>query len=398
MSRRTRAVSAPRVVNIADLRRLARKRLPRVVFEYVDGGSEGEVTLRDNCRAFETIGFRPRQAVAVPDCDLRATVLGQNLAMPMLLAPCGFSRLVHPQGEIAAARAAGKARIGHILSTVSGHRLEDVATASSGPMWYQLYLVGGRRAAEAALVRAKEAGFQVLVITIDTATAGLRERDVRNGTGELLAGNLFARIPFLSQLLRHPGWLASYIADGSPLSFPNVVVPGRGPLPMIDARAALASSTFTWDEMPWIRKLWPGPILIKGVLTGDDAKRSLDEGAVGVIVSNHGGRQLDGAPATLRALPEVVNAVGGRAEVLMDGGIRRGSDIVKAICLGARAVLIGRAYMYGLGAAGETGIDRAIEILRADIERCLTLLGCPSISALDPSYLELPAGWPAKLG
>lgn len=397
MSRRDRAVSAPRVVNIADLRRQAQKRLPRVIFEYVDGGSEAEVTLRDNRRAFESVGFRPRQAVAVPECDLRATVLGQNLAMPLFLAPCGFSRLVHPDGEIAAARAAGKAGIGHILSTVSGHRLEDVAAASSGPMWYQLYLVGGRGAAEAALARAKEAGFQVLVVTIDTATAGLRERDVRNGTGELLAGNFFARIPFLPQLLRHPGWLASYLADGAPLSFPNVVVPERGPLPMIDARAALSESTFTWNDMPWIRDLWPGPIVIKGVLTGDDARRSVDAGAVGVIVSNHGGRQLDGAPATLRALPEVLTAVDGRAEVLMDGGIRRGSDVVKAICLGARAVLIGRAYMYGLGAAGEAGIDRAIGILRADIERCLTLLGCASVSALDPSYLELPAGWPAKL-
>jgi L-lactate dehydrogenase (cytochrome) len=396
MNWRDRAISAPRVVNIADLRRVARRRLPRAVFEYVDGGAEAEVTLRDNCLVFESVGFRPRQAVAVPQCDLRASVLGCDLFMPVLLAPCGFSRIVHPQGELAAARAAGKAGIGHVLSTVSGHRLEDVAKASSGPMWYQLYLVGGREAAEAALDRARKAGFQVLVITIDTNAAGMRERDVRNGTDELLAGSTFARIPFLPQLLSRPGWLVSFFADGAPLSFPNVVVPGRGPLPMIDAHAALASSAFVWEDLRWVRELWPGPTVIKGVLTGDDARRSLDGGAVGVIVSNHGGRQLDGVPASLRALPEVVKAVNGRAEILMDGGIRRGSDIVKAICLGARAVLIGRAYMYGLGAAGEAGIDRAIAILRADIERCLTLLGCSSISALDPSYLELPAGWPAK--
>jgi isopentenyl diphosphate isomerase/L-lactate dehydrogenase-like FMN-dependent dehydrogenase len=396
MNWRDRAISAPRVVNIADLRRLAQKRLPKVIFEYVDGGAEGEVTLRDNCRAFESVGFRPRHAVPVPQCNLHTTVLGSELAMPMLLAPCGFSRIVHPDGEVAAARAAGKAGIGHVLSTVSGHPMEDVAGASSGPFWYQLYLVGGRGAAENALERAQRAGFQALVITIDTNAAGMRERDIRNGTSALMAGTILARIPFLPQLLTHPGWLASFVADGAPLSFPNVVVPGRGPLPMIDAHAALRASAFTWEDMSWVREFWPGPIVIKGVLTGDDAKRSLDEGAVGVIVSNHGGRQLDGVPATLRALPEVLKAVNGRAEVLMDGGIRRGSDIVKAICLGARAVLIGRAYMYGLGAAGEAGIDRVIAILRDDIERCLILLGCSSITALDQSYLELPAGWPAK--
>ncbi|HXJ16664.1 MAG TPA: alpha-hydroxy acid oxidase, partial [Candidatus Polarisedimenticolia bacterium] len=284
-------------------------------------------------------------------------------------------------------------RTGYVLSTMSGHSLEDVAKASAGPLWYQLYLVGGRAAGEAAIERARAAGFTALVLTIDTATFGMRERDIRNGAAVLLGKNKLAAIPFLPQLLAHPGWLASFLLDGGMLELPNIVVPGRGPLPLSEAHAGLARSVVTWEDFGWLRKAWPGPIVVKGVLTGDDARRSLDEGATAVIVSNHGGRQLDGVAASLRALPEVVAAVNGRAEILMDGGIRRGADIVKAICLGARAVLVGRAYVYGLGAAGEAGVARALEILRADLERTLTLLGCPSIAELNPCYVDAPASW-----
>jgi len=381
-------------VNIGDLRRLAEMRLPKVVFDYVDGGAEGEVTLRENCRAFEEVTFRPRNAVAVKGCDLRASVLGTDFAMPLLLAPVGFSRLIYPQGEICAARAAGKAGVGFVLTTISGCPLENVAAAcSSGPRWYQLYLVGGREAAEAAIERTRAAGFTALAITIDTGTFGFRERDIRNGAGTLTGDNLLAKIRFLPQLLAHPGWLAGFLLDGGMPGLPNVIVPGRGPLPLSETQASLARSVVTWDDLRWIRKVWPGPIVVKGVLTAEDARRALDEGAAGIGVSNHGGRQLDGVAASLRALPEIVKAVNGRAEVLMDGGIRRGSDIVKAICLGARAVLIGRAYAYGLGAAGEAGVARAIEILRADLQRTLALLGCESIAALDRSYVDLPASW-----
>jgi L-lactate dehydrogenase (cytochrome) len=395
MTRDDRRVSSPHVVNVEDLRRMAQRRVPRAVFEYVDGGAEGEVTLRENQRAFEEVTLRPRNAVAVSGCELRTKVLGNELSMPVLLAPCGFSRIMHPRGEVAAACAAGKAGTGYVLSTMSGHPLEAVAKASAGPLWYQLYLVGGRAAGEAAIERARLAGFTALVLTIDTATFGMRERDIRNGAAVLLGKNKLAAIPFLPQLLAHPGWLANFLLDGGMLELPNIVVPGRGPLPLSEAHAGLARSVVTWEDFRWLRQAWRGPIVVKGVMTGDDARRALDEGAAAVVVSNHGGRQLDGVAASLRALPEVVAAVNGRAEVLMDGGIRRGSDIVKAICLGARAVLVGRAYVYGLGAAGEAGVARALEILRADLERALTLLGCASVAELSRSYVDVPASWRA---
>ena len=383
------SVESPRVVNIADLRLLARRRLPRVVFDYLDGGAEGEFTLRENCNAFEEVTFRPRHAVAVPKCELRTRVLGGDLSFPVVLAPVGYSRLMHPEGEVAAARAAGMAGTAYTLSTISGHRLEDVKSASSGPVFYQLYLVGGRAAAEAAIQRARSAGFSALVVTIDTLVAGMRERDFRNGMKELLGGNPLAKLPFLPQFLARPGWLAGFLLDGGVPRLPNVVIPGQGPLPLIDVSAALSSAAVTWEDLRWIREAWSGPIVIKGVLTTGDARRALDEGASAIVVSNHGGRQLDGVPASLRVLPEIVAAVNGRAEVLMDGGIRRGSDVVKAICLGARAVLIGRAYAYGLAAAGQVGVARALEILRTGVERTLKLLGCASIDALDGAYVHV---------
>jgi isopentenyl diphosphate isomerase/L-lactate dehydrogenase-like FMN-dependent dehydrogenase len=379
-----------RVVNVADLRRVAERELPRVVFDYVDGGAEGEVTLRENERAFEDITFRPRQAVGVDRCELGVNVLGSKLSMPLVLAPCGFSRLIHPHGELAAARAAGRAGVGFALSTMSSYRLEDVATANaSGPLWYQLYMIGGRAAAENVIERARAARYTALVVTIDTAVPGMRERDIRNGAGALMGRSKLAMIPYLPRLLLRPRWLIAYLLDGGPATFPNIVAPARGPMLLGEVRAALRQCNVTWKDLSWIRQIWPGPIAIKGILTGDDARRALDEGAAAVIVSNHGGRQLDGVPATLRALPEVVAAVSGRAEVLMDGGIRRGSDVLKAICLGASAVLAGRAYMYGLGAAGERGVLRVLDILRADLLRTMTLLGCSSITELNRSFIDL---------
>lgn len=384
-----RSVASPRVVNIEDLRCIAQQRVPKPVFDYLDGGAEGEITLRENCRAFEEVSFRPRHAVAFQQCDLSTRVLGFDLSLPFLLAPVGYSRLMHPEGEVAAARAAGAAGTAYILSTISGHRLEDVKAASQGPVFYQLYLLGGRAAAEGVMERARVAGFSALVVTIDTAVSGMRERDIRNGMKELISGGALAKLPFLPHILARPAWLLDFLLDGGIRPLPNVVVPGAGPMPLIDVGAALANAAVTWADLGWIRELWKGPIVIKGVLTGEDARRSLDEGAKAIVVSNHGGRQLDGVPASLRALPEIVAAVDGRAEVLMDGGIRRGTDVVKAICLGARAVLCGRAYAYGLAAAGAAGVTRAIEILRADLERALRLLGCPAIAELDRSYVNL---------
>lgn len=393
--KRNRAVESPRVVCIEDLRPIARRRIPKSVFDYLDGGAEGEITLRENCRVFEDLTFRPRCAVAEAECNLRTRVLGFDLAVPFLLAPVGYSRLMHPGGEVVAAHAAGNAGTAYILSTISAHKLEDVRAASSGPVFYQLYLMGGRAAAEGSIERAKKAGFSALVVTIDTPVSGIRERDFRNGMKELISGGLLEKIPFLPQILSRPGWLIQFLLDGGLPSLPNVVIPGKGAMPLMDVGAALAESAVTWADFRWIRELWRGPIVVKGVLTGDDALRAIDHGAAAISVSNHGGRQLDCVQASLRALPEVVKAVNGQVEVLMDGGVRRGTDIVKALCLGARAVLCGRAYAYGLAAAGEAGVVRAIEILRTDLDRTLRLLGCPSVTALDRSYVNVPHYWDA---
>ncbi len=392
MTALSKALSA-RTVNIDDLRTIAKRRLPRVVFDYLDGGADSEITLRENCRVFDDITFRPRWAVAVPQCDIRTRVLSFDLSFPAILAPVGYSRMMHRGGEVAAAAAAGEAGTIYTLSTISGHPLENVRAATKGPAWYQLYLVGGRSVAEHAIDRAKKAGFNALVVTIDTPVAGLRERDPRNGMKELLGGSLFSKIPYVSQFFARPSWFASFLRDGGTPPLANIVIPGKGPMPLIDVGAALASAVVTWEDFRWLREIWPGPIIAKGVLSADDARRAVDVGAEAIVVSNHGGRQLDTVSSTLRVLPEIVAAVGGQTEILLDGGIRRGSDIVKALCLGARAVLVGRAYAYGLGAAGKPGAAKAIQILREGVERTLKLLGCASIKDLNPSYISLPDSW-----
>jgi isopentenyl diphosphate isomerase/L-lactate dehydrogenase-like FMN-dependent dehydrogenase len=389
----TARVSAPHVVNIADLRRMAKRRLPKAVFDYIDGGADAEITLDGNCRAFEQVMFRPRSAVATTTCDLTATVLGTKLAVPFILAPVGSSRMFYRRGEELAAHEAGEAGTIYTLSTLSGCLLEDVKAATRGPAWYQLYLVGGHDVARRSIDRARAAGFSALVVTIDTPVAGLRERDVRNGVKELLTRNPWTMAPFVSQFLARPRWLSGCVRDGGLMTFPNVVLTDSGPMPYADVGAALEQSMVCWDDVKWIRDAWKGPIVIKGVHTGDDARRAIEVGADAIVVSNHGGRQLDTVAPTLRVLPEVVAAANGRIEVLLDSGIRRGSDVVKALCMGARAVLVGRAYAYGLGAAGGPGVARAIEILRTDIVRTLKLLGCASASDLDASYVDVPPDW-----
>ena len=382
-----RALNPAAFVNIEDLRVAARHRLPRVVFDYIDGGAEGEITLRENCRAFERIAFAPRSAVETPAPRIGVTVLGLEIALPVILAPVGSSRMFWPRGEERAAAAAGAAGTIYTLSTLSGCLLEDVKHATAGAAWYQLYLCGGRDVARAAIARAHDVGYAALVVTIDTPVAGLRERDVRNGAKPLSSGGPLEKLPYVSQMLARPSWLAAFLRDGGMMTFPNIQLPG-GPMPYADVGAALEQSTVTWRDFDWIRQVWDRPIVAKGVHTADDARRAADSGASAIVVSNHGGRQLDGVRATIEVLPEVVAAVGDRVEVLLDGGIRRGADVVKALCLGARAVLIGRAYAYGLGAAGEPGVARAIDILRSDVVRTMKLLGCPSVAELDRSYVE----------
>ena len=386
------SLSPNQVLNIEDLRRIARRRLPRVVFDYIDGGAEAEITLRDNCRVFDTVKFRPRSAVATPACDLRTTILGTTLQLPFLLAPVGSSRMFYPRGEVVAAQSAGAAGTAYILSTLSGCRLEDVKAGTVGPAWYQLYLAGGHDVARATIARARAAGYSALVVTIDTPIAGMRERDFRNGIKELMTRNPWTMLPHVGQFLARPRWLSGFLRDGGLMSFPNVVLPD-GPMPYADVGPMLERSVVSWADLGWIKDAWQGPVVVKGVHTADDARRAMDGGAEAIVVSNHGGRQLDTVAATLRVLPEVVAAAGGRIEVLLDGGIRRGADVVKALCLGANAVLVGRAYAYGLGAAGGEGVAKAIDILRTDVVRTLKLLGCGSVGALDRSYVDVPYDW-----
>ena len=385
-------VSSPNVVNISDLRLLAKSRLPQMVFDYIDSGADREQTLFQNCSAFQEIYFRPRCAVATPSCDLSISVLGEKFNLPFLLAPVGSSRMFYPKGEVVAAREAGSAGTGYTLSTLSGCKLEDVKEATNFPAWYQLYLLGGRDVALKTIERAKKAGFSAIVVTIDTPISGLRERDLRNGTKELLSRNPIKMLPYISQMLLKPCWLTQWLGDGGLMSFPNVELE-NGPMGYTEIGPALEESVVTWEDLQWIREAWGGKIIVKGVHIGDDARKAIDFGVDSIVVSNHGARQLDSVEPTIRVLPEIVHAVNGEIDVLLDGGIRRGGDVIKALCLGAKGVLVGRAYAYGLAAAGGAGVARAIEILKTDVLRTMKLLGCDSVNKLDRSYISIPKSW-----
>ncbi len=385
-------VSSPKVVNISDLRLLAKSRLPQMVFDYIDSGADREQTLSQNCSAYNEIFFRPRCAVATPSCDLSISVINQDFKLPFILAPVGSSRMFYPKGEVVAAREAGIAGTGYALSTLSGCRLEEVKEATNCPAWYQLYLLGGKDVALQTIQRAKSAGFSAIVVTIDTPISGLRERDVRNGTKELLSRNPLKMFPYLSQMLIKPCWLTQWLGDGGLMSFPNVELE-NGPMGYTEIGPALEESVVTWEDLNWIREAWGGKIIVKGVHIGDDARKAIDLGVDAIVVSNHGARQLDSVAPTIRALPEIVEAANGQIDVLLDGGIRRGSDVVKALCLGAKGVLIGRAYAYGLAAAGGPGVARSIEILKTDILRTMKLLGCDSVQKLDKSFISIPSNW-----
>jgi L-lactate dehydrogenase (cytochrome) len=394
--------SATRIHNVADARRLARRTLPRAVFDYIDGGAEDEVTMGENERAFREIAFRPRMAVKVGRPRLDTTVLGTPVELPVLLAPCGLVELVHPDGALGAARAAKRAGTVSVLSTVAGTPPEALA-GEPGPRWFQLY-AAERDVADQLMGRAAATGFEGLVVTIDTPALGKRERDVRNGVAEPLRLDARSAIRLGPQFLAHPGWSLRMLrggtrlfprAPGSPVTTPGTDVPaadGPGGTPVGAATSAgavvMLASPFTRDDIAWIRSRWSGPLLVKGVLSGDDAVLAADAGADAVVVSNHGGRQLEGAPATMRVLPEVVDAAGDRLEILVDGGVRRGGDVIKALAIGARAVLVGRPYLYALAAAGEAGVERMLDIFRTEMIRTLSLLGCPGVSDLDPSWLQ----------
>ena len=382
----------PQFVNVDDARRLAKRWLPRMIFDYVDGGARSELTRDANRAAFEGVTFRPRMAVHVGSPQTATTVLGTGVSMPLLVSPCGGLRAVHPDGDSGVARAADRAGTVFTLSSASGMSIEEVRDASSGPLWFQLYFLGGRAGAEVLVDRAARANYRALVVTVDTPVVGVRERDVRNGMTQ--GPNVNARniVHFAPHVAVRPRWLYNFVRDGMSIEVANARALGPGGTPMRpdEASAALIAEPPTWADIEWIRREWKGPLAIKGLLTAEDARRALDHGADGVVVSNHGGRQLDGAPATLRALPEIVAAVGDQLEIFLDGGVRRGSDVLRALALGARAVMIGRPYVYALGADGERGVDQVLSLLRDELHNGMGLMGCHSVHDLDPSWVATP--------
>jgi len=383
---RSDARSAGRIHDAGDARRLARRRLPKVVFDYVDGAADDEVTARRNEAAFASVVFRPRMGTGVVTPQLTPVeVLGASLSVPVVLAPCGLVRLLHPDGPAGAARAAAARGTVSVLSTVAGYPVEEVAKDAQVPMWFQLYAAGGLAEADALCDRAAAAGVEVLVVTVDTPTLGNRTRDVRNGVAPPLRIDAHNAAPLGAQVLLRPRWAAQLAATGIRLS-----TRGAGPGGHGSGMLSAVASPFSWDDVAHLRARWAGQLAVKGILGSGDARRAVDAGADAVVVSNHGGRQLDGAPATLRVLPEVVRAVGGDADVLVDGGIRRGSHVVAAMALGARAVMIGRPYLFALGAAGQRGVERILEVLETEVRRTMVLIGCPSLDALGPEWLDEP--------
>jgi isopentenyl diphosphate isomerase/L-lactate dehydrogenase-like FMN-dependent dehydrogenase len=380
-----------RIYSVAQARRSAKRMLPRVVFDYIDGGAEDEVTMRANEEAFDRVALRPRMASGVSSPDLAVGVLGASLSLPVILAPCGLTRVMHPEGAVAGARAAESRGTLSVLSAVAGSSIEEVAAESRGPMWYQLYAAGGRAEAGALIDRARDAGFGALVVTVDTPMTGKRERDLRHGVSVPLRLDARGAVRLAADVASKPVWVGGMLRAALDARRVRSSASVRDRLGAVGSVAA-DGSPFTWSDVEWFREHWQLPLVVKGILTGDDARRAVERGADGVVVSNHGGRQLEGAPATLRCLPEVVEAVGSEAEVLMDGGIRRGGDVVKALALGAKAVLIGRPYLYGLAYGGQRGVERVLDVLSEEMERTMTLMGCHAVAKLDSNWLQPEPG------
>jgi L-lactate dehydrogenase (cytochrome) len=377
------------VVTIEDLRQQSRRRLPRAVFDFIDGGAEDEVTLRRNREAFDRVALVPRVLVDVGEVDLATTVLGQRLAVPLVLAPTGLCGMATSRGEIPAARAAVEAGIVFTASCMSSVTLEEIVREAPGAHWFQLYVWRDRAITQDLAERAAAAGCRTLVVTVDTPVLGQRERDVRNGA------TIPPRITLRNALdvLRRPRWTIT-MARGPRVTFANVTAADRSaglrPVALSPLVNGLFDPTVTWRDLDWIRGLWTGSLVVKGILSVEDARLSAEHGADAIVVSNHGGRQLDGGPATLEVLPGIVDAAGGEVEVLLDGGVRRGADMAKAVALGARACLVGRAYLYGLATGRQAGVAQAIAILSSELRRVMALMGCTRVADLGPDRLRLP--------
>ena len=375
--------------SVSDYRLLAQRRLPRAFFDYIDGGAYGELTLKANQADLDALKLHQRILRGASNIDTSVVVLGQKLAQPVILAPVGLAGIYARRGEVQAARAAQVAGVPFCLSTVSICSIEEVSSASTAPFWFQLYVIRDRGYARELLARAQAAGCTTLVFTVDLPVFASRYRDVRNGmTGRPPA---LARLARLWDILRHTGWLLDVPVGGKPLTFGNLAqaVPSAHSLEaMKDWVDAQFDPGVTWRDLGWLRENWTGHIVIKGVLDVDDARAAADAGASALVVSNHGGRQLDGAPSAISVLPRIVDDVGDRLEVLMDGGIRSGQDVAKALALGARAVMLGRAWAYALAARGEAGVAEVLAILRRELEVTMTLLGVERISDIGAGALD----------
>jgi L-lactate dehydrogenase (cytochrome) len=372
--------------SVDDLRRAARDYLPRMVFDFVDGGAEREITLRANTADFETLRFAPRVLTDVSQVELGTTLLGEPIALPLAIAPMGLCGLVRPQGELALARAAKAAGIPMALSTAASHSLEAVIDAAPGNLWFQLYIFRDREFAKSLVQRARAAGYRALVVTVDLTRGGKREKDIHNG---FTVPPRFTRRTALD-LARHPRWLWR-MAPHRGQTLGNLVGWGGQDSDVVALSTFMNTQidpSITWADLDWLRAQWDLPLLVKGILHPDDAREALARGADGIIVSNHGGRQLDGAPSTIRALPAIADAVGGAAEIVLDSGVRRGADILKALALGARACLIGKAALYGLAAGGEAGVTRVLAILRQELDVAMALTGNQRASAVRPDTLS----------
>jgi L-lactate dehydrogenase (cytochrome) len=377
------------VTTIEDLRRLHQRRVPRMFYDYCDSGSWTESTYRDNSDALSRIRFRQRVAVDISARSLASTMVGQSVTMPVALAPTGLTGMQYPDGEIRAAQAAEAFGVPFTLSTMSICSIEDVAAHTTQPFWFQLYVMRDRDYIERLIGRAQAAGCSALVLTLDLQIMGQRHKDIHNGLSTPPRFNLKT----LLDLGRRPGWCLRMLGTRRH-GFGNVVghVPGAENLTSLAQWSqSQLDPTLDWDDVAWIRSLWKGPLILKGIMDAEDARRALDSGAQALVVSNHGGRQLDGAPATIDVLPEIARAVGDQMEVWMDGGIRSGQDVLRALASGASATMIGRAFLHGLGAMGGAGVTRALEIIRNELDLSMAFCGVRNVRAVDGSLL-----WPPR--
>ena len=370
---------------IEDLRALARRKVPKAFFEYADGGSYNEETLRANRAELEPIKLRQRVMVDVSERSLATTIIGQKASAPFALAPIGLCGMQYGDGEILSAQAAEEAGLPFILSTMSINSIEQVAEATTKPFWFQLYVIRDRGFSKDILSRAAKAGCSALVLTVDLQVLGQRHRDIRNG----MTVPPQIRLKNIIDMATKPEWVFS-ILKGKSKTFGNLAGHVKG-MDDVTSLAQWTNSQFdpalNWKDVDWIKKIWPGKLIIKGILDVEDAKTAVKLGADAIVVSNHGGRQLDGAPSSISALPAIAQAVGSDTEVLFDGGIRTGSDMLRALALGARACLIGRAYIYGLGAGGKAGVAKAIDILKKELSVAMALTGTTSVKEIGPHVI-----------